>query len=132
MSTAALFKLRHYRRRQTTEAMEFIWSLGVDCPYPDALAYGGLIGTVVIREIIYADRRGRPMLLNGERVMRSGWFNGDAGFVLEDAEPVPADHILGPSPISGRGTESEKVGGSRREHRQVGVHHGQEDRRRIG
>jgi len=59
-----------------TEAKEFMRSLGVDCPDPDALDYGGIIGTVVIRDVIYADRRGRPMLVNGERVMRSKWFDG--------------------------------------------------------
>jgi hypothetical protein len=66
-------------RRPMTEAVEFMPSLGVDYPAPDALDYGGLIGTVVIRDVIYTDRRGRPMLVNGERVMRSKWFNGDAG-----------------------------------------------------
>jgi len=62
-----------------TEAMEFMRSLWVDCPDPDVLDYGGLIGTVVIRDVIYADRRSRPMLHDGKRVMRSKWFNGDAG-----------------------------------------------------
>jgi hypothetical protein len=60
-----------------------------ECPHPDDLDYGGVIGPVLVRDAIYADKRGRPMLVIGGRVMRSNWFNGDAGFVLEDAKPVP-------------------------------------------
>jgi hypothetical protein len=38
--------------------------------------------------------------VNGERVMRSKWFNGDAGFVLEDREPVAFFSVKGNSGFS--------------------------------
>jgi hypothetical protein len=50
-------------------------SLGVRCPAPEALRYGGMIGSVMITGIVTT--HARP------------WFTGPAALVLADARPEP-------------------------------------------
>jgi hypothetical protein len=56
-------------------AAEFMASIGVRCPAPDELQFGGVIGSVFVKEII--TRSDSP------------WFTGPAALVLADPRPEP-------------------------------------------
>ncbi|MEN0001202.1 MAG: hypothetical protein AAF940_09975 [Pseudomonadota bacterium] len=64
-----------------------VWRLarhGVQCPRPDTLTYGGIIGTVDVVDIVTESD--------------SEWFGGEAGLVLEKPAaiaPIPAKGALG-------------------------------------
>lgn len=65
-------------------AQDFMEDLGVDCPGPDALIRGGVIGCVTVTAII--------------KKSDSPWFFGPRGLVLTDAqaiEPIPTVGQLG-------------------------------------
>jgi hypothetical protein len=62
-------------------AAKFMASIGVWCPAPDELQFGGVIGSVLVVDVV--ERR------------RSRWFHGPAGLLLEDARPVPFMPVRG-------------------------------------
>ncbi|MEM1074030.1 MAG: hypothetical protein AAF665_01375 [Pseudomonadota bacterium] len=69
------------------EYLYALWRLdrhGVQCPRPDALIRGGIIGTVDVTEIVTASD--------------SEWFGGEAGLKLANpaaTSPIPASGALG-------------------------------------
>jgi hypothetical protein len=60
-------------RAEYERADEFMASIGVRCPAPDDLEYGGVIGSVFVRGIVTAHK--------------SRWFNGPFALALADARP---------------------------------------------
>ncbi len=62
-------------RAEYEEAAEFIRSVGGDCPLPDALPRGGIIGVATVIDVV--------------RQSDSPWFFGPVGLVLADARSVP-------------------------------------------
>ena len=71
-------------RSEYEDAREFMASIGVRCPPAADLLRGGIIGTVMINDVV-----------NGSD---SPWFFGPRGLVLSDPEPcefVPAVGALG-------------------------------------
>jgi hypothetical protein len=62
-------------------AAKFMASIGVQCPAPDELAFGGIIGSVLVVDIVTRHR--------------SPWFHGPAALVLADARPEPFQPVRG-------------------------------------
>jgi hypothetical protein len=56
-------------------AAEFMAGLGIECPAPDDLAFGGVIGAVRVIDIVTR----HP----------SKWFTGPTALVLADPKPLP-------------------------------------------
>jgi hypothetical protein len=83
------------QRSQFEAAAKFIRSLGIDCPPAQALDFGGVVGSVMVRDILYADDKGRRMLAFAKKPMKSRWFEGDYGFVLKDRRPVRFFEVKG-------------------------------------
>jgi hypothetical protein len=54
---------------------KFMAGIGVECPAPDALQFGGVIGSVLVVEIVARHR--------------SRWFHGPFALVLADPRPEP-------------------------------------------
>ena len=77
-------------RAEMVERKQFMASLGIVYPCIDDLDYGGVIGSVRVKDAVYVNTEGRTMLYDSNTVWRrkSPRFNGDAGFVLEDPRPV--------------------------------------------
>jgi hypothetical protein len=66
------------------DAADFMKSVGFDCPPPDWLPRGGIVGSVTITGIV--------------RDMDSPWFFGPVGLVVSDpapCEPIPCAGSLG-------------------------------------
>ena len=61
-------------RAEYEHAAEFLASIGVECPAPDELQFGGVIGSVFVRDIVTWDR--------------SRWFHGPFALALADARPM--------------------------------------------
>src|SRR5580658_10497596 len=57
------------------EAVAFMADLGVACPSPSDLMYGGIIGSVLVVDVVTAHA--------------SPWFHGPAALVFADARPEP-------------------------------------------
>jgi hypothetical protein len=60
-------------RVEYERAVEFMAGLGVRCPAPDELQFGGVIGSVLVMEIVARHR--------------SKWFHGPFALALADARP---------------------------------------------
>lgn len=61
-------------RDEYEDAADFIRRVGGDCPLPDALPRGGIIGTANVVDVV--------------RESDSPWFMGPVGLVLADVKPV--------------------------------------------
>ena len=61
-------------RVEYERAAEFMASIGVRCPAPDEFQFGGVIGSVLVVDVV-------------ER-HRSRWFHGPFALVLADARPM--------------------------------------------
>ncbi len=75
---------RGMTRGEYETARRFMLSLGVDCPLPDVLVRGAIVGMATVNSVI--DRSDSP------------WFFGPRGLVLSDAcevDPLPAKGALG-------------------------------------
>ena len=71
-------------RHEYEYARGFMARIGVDCPCPDALARGAIIGSVTVKAVL--------------KSYPSRWFMGPKGLVLEDPvafDPIPAIGALG-------------------------------------
>lgn len=71
-------------RKEYENVADFMASIGVTCPRPDALVRGAIVGAVTVTAII--DRHPSP------------WFFGPRGLILADAvavDPIPAVGHLG-------------------------------------
>jgi hypothetical protein len=55
-------------------AAKFMAKIGVRCPEPDELQFGGVIGSVFVRDIVTRHR--------------SRWFHGPFALALTDAKPM--------------------------------------------
>jgi hypothetical protein len=62
-------------RVEYERAAEFMASIGVECPAPDELQLGGVIGSVLVVDIVARHR--------------SRWFRGPHALVLADPRPAP-------------------------------------------
>jgi hypothetical protein len=62
-------------RAEYERAAEFMAKIGVRCPAPDELAWGGAIGSVLITGIVTRHR--------------SPWFRGPHALVVADPRPEP-------------------------------------------
>jgi hypothetical protein len=62
-------------------AVKFMASIGVRCPAPDELQFGGVIGSVLVVDVV-------------ER-HRSRWFHGPFALVLADPKPEPFMPVRG-------------------------------------
>lgn len=62
-------------RAEYEDARAFMASIGVECPRPDQLVRGGIIGTVRLAGVVQAWEE-------------SDWFFGPFGLVCEDAGPM--------------------------------------------
>ena len=69
--------LVHASKAMTADEYErgakFMASIGVRCPAPDDLQFGGIIGSVLVVDIVTRHR--------------SRWFHGPSALVLADARP---------------------------------------------
>ncbi len=63
-------------KAEYADAVEFMAGLGVECPAPADLLFGGIVGSALVRAMIT-----RP---NG-----SPWWRGPAALALADARPEP-------------------------------------------
>lgn len=70
-------------RAEYEDAHAFMASIGVDCPPPDQLLRGGLIGTVRLADVTAKSD--------------SPWFFGPVGLVCED--PAPFGPVPGPGQL---------------------------------
>lgn len=80
----AVHASRGMTRAEYEDARGFMAGLGIDCPRPDALVRGAVIGAVTVTAVVGAHD--------------SPWFFGPRGLVLADAvavEPIPAAGALG-------------------------------------
>ncbi|WP_188544127.1 hypothetical protein [Aquisalinus luteolus] len=81
----AILASKGMQRREYEHARDFMQSIGVQCPRPDELVRGGVIGSVTVTDIINESD--------------SPWFFGPWGLVLSDPEPaalpLPASGQLG-------------------------------------
>jgi len=80
----AIHAARGMTRAEYEDARDFMARLGVNCPRPDALVRGAIIGAVTVTGIVTASD--------------SRWFFGPRGLVLADAvacTPIPASGMLG-------------------------------------
>jgi hypothetical protein len=80
----AIHASRGMTQEEYTDASEFMRSIGVMCPPPDALLRGGIIGAVRVDGVVNASD--------------SKWFFGPRGLVLSDARTenfIPAVGALG-------------------------------------
>jgi hypothetical protein len=68
-------------RVEYERAAEFMAGIGVGCPAPDDLAFGGVIGSVLVVDIV-------------ER-HRSPWFGGPHALVLADPRQEPIVPVRG-------------------------------------
>ena len=68
-------------RVEYERAVEFMTSIGVPCPALDDLAFGGVIGSVLVVDVV-------------ER-HRSRWFHGPFALVLADPKPLPFRPVRG-------------------------------------
>ena len=62
-------------RAEYADAAEFMASIGVRCPAPANLEFGGIIGSVLVTSIVTQHR--------------SKWFGGPAALALADPRPEP-------------------------------------------
>ena len=62
-------------------AVAFMAGLGVRCPAPTDLAFGGIVGSAIVTGIV--TRHHGP------------WFRGPAALVLADARPEPLRPVRG-------------------------------------
>lgn len=82
--SVAIHASRGMTQVEYESARRFIESLGVNCPRPDELPRGAIIGTATICEIV--------------RKSESPWFFGPTGLVIENPlplDPIPAAGQLG-------------------------------------
>ncbi len=80
----AVHASKHMTRDEYERARAFMATIGVDCPRPDALIRGAIIGAVTVTAVVNESE--------------SPWFFGPRGLVLSDAvavEPIPASGMLG-------------------------------------
>jgi hypothetical protein len=68
-------------RVEYEHAAGFMTSVGVRCPAPDDLAFGGVIGSVLVIDIVTRHR--------------SRWFSGPHALVLADPRPEPFVPVRG-------------------------------------
>jgi hypothetical protein len=70
--------LVHASKAMTADEYErgakFMASIGVQCPAPDELQFGGIVGSVLVVDIVSRHR--------------SPWFHGPFALVLADPKPV--------------------------------------------
>ncbi len=75
----------HASKTMTTaeyaRATAFMAGLGVECPAPADLMFGGVIGSVLVKEIVTTSR--------------SRWFQGPEALALADARPEPFRPVRG-------------------------------------
>jgi hypothetical protein len=62
-------------------AVKFMAGIGVRCPTPDELQFGGVIGSVFVRDIVTAHK--------------SRWFHGPFALALADPKPMPFMPVRG-------------------------------------
>jgi hypothetical protein len=62
-------------------AVDFMAGLGIECPALDDLAFGGVIGSVLVVDIVTRHR--------------SPWFHGPHALVLADPKPLPFCPVRG-------------------------------------
>jgi hypothetical protein len=62
-------------------AVAFMAGLGVRCPAPTDLAFGGIVGSAIVTSIVMRHH--------------SPWFRGPAALVLADARPEPFMAVRG-------------------------------------
>jgi hypothetical protein len=63
------------------DAVAFMAKIGVECPAPDDLAFGGVIGSALVVDIVTRHR--------------GPWFHGPAALVLADPRPEPFVPVRG-------------------------------------
>jgi hypothetical protein len=63
------------------DAVAFMADLGVACPSPSDLMYGGIIGSALVVDVVSAHA--------------SPWFHGPAALVFADARPEPFRPVRG-------------------------------------
>jgi hypothetical protein len=68
-------------RVEYERAAEFMASIGVRCPAPDELQFGGVIGSVLVVDVVARHR--------------SRWFHGPFALVLADPKPEPFMPVRG-------------------------------------
>jgi hypothetical protein len=68
-------------RVEYERAAEFMMSVGVKCPAPDERPFGGVIGSVLVVDIVSRHR--------------SPWFHGPFALVLADARREPFMPVRG-------------------------------------
>jgi hypothetical protein len=68
-------------RAEYERAAKFMAKIGVRCPAPDGLQFGGVIGSVLVVDVV-------------ER-HRSPWFHGPFALVLADPKPLPFRPVRG-------------------------------------
>lgn len=68
-------------RAEHVAAAAFMAKIGVECPAPDDLAFGGIIGSALVVDIVA--RR------------RSPWFHGPFALALADPRPQPFQPLRG-------------------------------------
>ena len=68
-------------RDEYEDAREFMEKRGVECPRPDALVRGAIIGSVIVTAVV--------------KESNSPWFFGPRGLVLSGATPVEPIPVLG-------------------------------------
>jgi hypothetical protein len=79
-------------RSEYDSARQFMASINVECPRPDQLLRGGVIGTVRLAGIVSdIENAIGTVTLTGEDDLshksHSSWFFGPVGLVVEDPEP---------------------------------------------
>lgn len=80
----AIHAAKGMTRDEYEDAADFMRSIGVRCPHPEALVRGAIIGSAIVANIVTQHD--------------SPWFFGPRGLVLESAracDPVPASGALG-------------------------------------
>lgn len=85
-------------RDEYESAHNFMASLGIQCPRPDELLRGAIIGSVTVTDIV--------------KESDSPWFFGPRGLVLADPKPclaIPASGMLGYFTWARGGTEAEPL-----------------------
>jgi hypothetical protein len=68
-------------RVEYERAAEFMAKIGVRCPAPDELARGGIIGSMLVVDVV--------------KRHRSRWFHGPFALVLADPRPEPFMPVRG-------------------------------------
>lgn len=80
----AIHAAKGMTRDEYEDAADFMASLGVHCPRPEALVRGAIVGAATVTAVVKASN--------------SPWFFGPRGLVMADAyqtDPIPAAGALG-------------------------------------